>query len=229
MLFDGRSSRITLQPMNVLLFVFALGLGVVAAIPVGPVQIEAAKRAMAGHVRAALMVVAGSFTSDVVYGTIALFGIAPVLQRPSVLAGFSAAGTLILWALAYFTWRESRSPHALNLDASSLADHRRALVTGILLGASNPPIILSWLFGATVAHRMGLSPFASVASKASFVAGGSLGLAGYLSAISVVTMRVRHFLSPHVLTQIYRWLAIVLLALSLYFVHGVWVYFRGQA
>ncbi len=211
--------------MNVLLFVFALGLGVVAAIPIGPVQIEAAKRAMAGHVRAALIVVLGSFTSDVGYGAIALFGIAPVLEKPAVLAGFSGAGALILWALAYFTWRESRSPHALRLDESSLADRRWALVTGFLLGASNPPIILSWLFGAAVAHRIGLAPFASVASKSVFVAGGALGLAAYLSGMAVLTMRMRHFLSTRVITRIYWWLAIVLLALSLYFVHGVWAYF----
>jgi threonine/homoserine/homoserine lactone efflux protein len=211
--------------MNALLFVFALGLGVVAAVPVGPVQIEAAKRAMAGHLRAGLMVVAGSFVSDAGYGAIAMFGIAPVIQKPALLAAFSGAGAVILWVLAYLTWRESRSPHALNLDESSLANHRWALVTGFLLGASNPPIILSWLFGATVAHRIGLSPFASVTSKGCFVAGGALGLAGYLTGMALVTMRMRHFFSTRVIARIYWWLAVVLLALSLYFVHGVWAYF----
>jgi threonine/homoserine/homoserine lactone efflux protein len=210
--------------MIVLLFLFALGLGVLAAVPVGPVQIEAAKRAMAGHLRAALAVVFGSFLTDVGYGVIALFGVAPVLEKPAVLAGFSGAGALILWALAYFTWRESRSPHALNLEESSLADHRWALVTGFLLGASNPPIILSWLFGATVAHRIGLSPFASAMSKGLYVAGGALGLAAYLSGLAIATQRMRHFLSTRVICRIYFWLAIVLLALSMYFVHGVWAY-----
>jgi threonine/homoserine/homoserine lactone efflux protein len=213
--------------MNVLLFVFALGLGVVAAVPVGPVQIEAAKRAVAGHLRAALAVVFGSFVTDVAYGTIALFGIAPILRKPAVLAGFSGAGALILWVLSYLTWRESRSPHALNLEESSLADHRWALVTGLLLGGSNPPIILSWLFGAAVAHRIGLSPFASATSKGCYVVGGALGLAAYLSGMAIATQRMRHFLSTRVIRRIYFWLAIALLALSMYFVHGVWAYFRG--
>lgn len=214
--------------MNLLLFIFALGLGVVAAIPIGPVQIEAAKRAVAGHIRAALMVVLGSFMSDVGYGAIAMFGIAPVLAEPGVLATFSAAGAIILWVLAYRTWREAHSPHALNLEESTLADRRWAFVTGALLGASNPPIILSWLFGATVAHRIGLSPFASVASKGLFVAGGALGLAGYLSGMALLTQRMRHFLSSRVICRIYWWLAIALLALSLFFVHGVWVYFAKK-
>jgi threonine/homoserine/homoserine lactone efflux protein len=214
--------------MNILLFVFALGLGVVAAIPVGPVQIEAAKRAMAGHLRAAIAVVLGSFVSDVGYGAIALFGIAPVIQKPAVLAAFSAAGAVILWGLAYLTWRESRSPHALHLEESTLADHRWALATGFVLGASNPPVILSWLFGATVAHRIGLEPFASVVSKAVFVAGGALGLAAYLTAMALVTQRMRHFISERVICRIYFWLSIVLLVLSMYFVHGVWVYFAHR-
>jgi threonine/homoserine/homoserine lactone efflux protein len=215
--------------MNVLLFVFAIGLGVVAAIPVGPVQIEAAKRAMAGHLRAAFAVVLGSFAADAGYGAIALFGIAPIIQKPAVLAGFSAAGALILWVLAYFTWRESNTPHALNLEASTLADRGWALATGFLLGVSNPSIILSWLFGATVAHRIGLEPFASFASKAVFVIGGCGGLAGYLSGVAVLTMRMRHFVSTRAICRIYFWLSIVLLVLSMYFVHGVWVYFRPLA
>lgn len=211
--------------MNLLLFLFSLGLGVVAAMPVGPVQIEVAKRAIAGHLRASLMVVLGGFASDTGYGTIALFGIAPVLERPGVLAAFSGGGALVLWLLAAHTWRQSQRPTELDLQASRLASRRWAFATGLLLGASNPPIILSWLFGATVAHRIGLSPFASLASKSYFVAGGSLGLAGYLSVMTVLTHRMRHFLSPGVVARIYWWLAIALLVLSLYFVHGVVVYF----
>jgi threonine/homoserine/homoserine lactone efflux protein len=210
--------------MGLLLFLFALVLGVVAAIPVGACQIEVVKRAMAGHIRASVMVVAGSAASDVIYGTIALFGIAPVLEVPRVLAGFSAVGAVILWLLAYRTWRESRKPHELDLH-ESLSSGRWALVTGFLLGMSNPPIILSWLFGATVAKRIGLTPVVTHAAKAYFVAGGALGLGGYLVAMSILSYRMRHFLSLRALGRVYRWLAVTLFLLSFYFVHGVWVYF----
>jgi threonine/homoserine/homoserine lactone efflux protein len=211
--------------MTLLLFLFAFALGVVAAIPVGACQIEVAKRAMAGHLRASLLVVAGSATSDLIYGGIALFGIAPVLQVPSVLAAFSAAAAFILWLLAYRTWLESRKPHELDLH-ESLASGRWALVTGFLLGMSNPPIILSWLFGAAVATRIGLAPVVTHSAKLNFVVGGALGLAAYLIAMSFVTHRMRHFLSTRTLGRVYSWLAVTLLVLSLYFVHGVWVYFR---
>lgn len=210
--------------MSLLLFLFAVALGIVAAIPVGACQIEVVKRAVASHQRASLMVVAGSAASDTIYGAVALFGIAPILKVPRVLAAFSGAGAIILWLLAYRTWRESRKPHQLDLQGS-LSSGRWALATGFLLGISNPPIILSWLFGVTVATRIGLAPVVSHAAKAYFVAGGVLGLAGYLVAMSIVSHRMRHFLSLRALGRVYRWLAITLLLLSFYFVHGVWVYF----
>jgi threonine/homoserine/homoserine lactone efflux protein len=210
--------------MGLLLFLFAVGLGVLAAIPVGACQIEAVKRAIAGHLRASLIVVAGSAVSDVLYGAIALFGIAPFLEVPAVLAGFSAAGAVVLWVLAARTWLESRKPHELDLR-ESLASPRWALATGFLLGMSNPPIVLSWLFGAAVATRIGLSPVATHAAKAIFVAGGVVGLGGYLAAAALVSHRMRQFLSVQVLGRIYRWLAVALLLLSFYFVHGVWAYF----
>jgi len=214
--------------MALLLFLFAFALGVVAAIPVGACQIEVVKRAMAGHLRASLLVVGGSAASDVIYGAIALFGIAPVLQVPSVLAAFSAAGAFILWLLAYRTWLESRKPHELDLH-ESLASGRWALVTGFLLGMSNPPIILSWLFGAAVATRIGLAPFVTHAAKLNFVGGGALGLAAYLVTMSLVTHRMRHFLSVGALRRVYLWLAVALFLLSFYFVHGVWTYFSRPA
>lgn len=210
--------------MNLLVFLFALGLGVVAAVPVGACQIEMAKRAIAGHLRASLMVVLGSFSSDLAYGAVALFGIAPVFEVPRVLAAFSAAGALLLWVLAYRTWRESRRPHELDLRESSLASRRWAFVTGFLLGMSNPPIVLSWLVGVAFATRLGLAPLETHASKLYFLVGGAVGLGGYLAAMSLITHRIRHFLSLRAIGRIYRWLALALVALSLYFVHGAAAY-----
>lgn len=209
------------------LFLFALALGIAAAIPIGACQIEAAKRAISGHLRAALMVALGSGTSDALYGAVALFGVAPAFERPRVLAAFSAAGVLILWILAYRTWRASRRPHELDLRESSLASRRRAFVTGFLLGASNPPIILSWLLGVAAARWLGLPPVSSLSAKAAFVGGGTMGLGGYLAVMSVATCRVRHFFSVHAIGAVYRWLSVALLVLSLYFLSQLFACARG--
>jgi threonine/homoserine/homoserine lactone efflux protein len=205
---------------SILLVLLAFWLGFFAAIPIGPSQIEMAKRAIKGHLRAAQMVVLGSVSSDIMYGAIALFGIAPFLEIPKVLAAFHVAGALILWVLTYLTWRESRKPHDVDLENSSLKSKRWAYVTGFSVAMSNPPMILSWLVGVTLAKRLGLATPLSDTAKVLFIAGGALGLGGYLSTLGVVMYRIKHMIPLRAMGSIYRWLAITLFLLSWIFVYG---------
>ena len=207
------------------LFLLAIGLGFITAIPIGGSQIEAAKRAIHGHLWAAWMVVLGSVSSDIMYGVIALFGIAPFLEIPWVTAVFSAVGAVVLWVLAYLTIRQSRKPHHLRLDLDSLKSKRWAYLTGFFLAATNPPMILTWLYGATLAKHLGLAtPFTS-SLKVIFIAGGALGLGGYLTALSAVMHRIKHFIPMKAIGRIYYWLGLALFLLSFFFVHSFLRYF----
>lgn len=212
--------------MALLLFLFAVALGAVAAVPVGPCQIETVKRAMNGHLRAAQLVVLGVASSDLIYGAIALYGIAPVLDIPGVLAAFDAIAVLICWTLAWLTWRYADEPRRLYREPRWLRSGRWSYATGFLLGMSNPPIIASWLFGVALAKRVGVAPTPfTAASKAVFIAGAVLGVASYLVALSLVTHRLRHAFSPRTMSAIYRWLAVALLGVSIYFARDVVVYY----
>jgi threonine/homoserine/homoserine lactone efflux protein len=207
------------------LFFLAVGMGFVAAIPVGGSQIEAAKRAVHGHLAAAWMVVLGSVSSDILYGIVALFGIAPFLEIPLVMAAFNAVGVLVLWALGVLTIRESRKPHEVRLDDSSLKNRQRAYWTGFTLAATNPPMILTWLYGVTLAKHLGLaSPFPA-GQKVLFIAGGALGLGGYLGGLSLVMHRIKHFIPLHAMGKVYYWLGLALFGLSLFFIYNVVKYF----
>ena len=207
------------------LFLLAIGLGFISAIPVGGSQIEAAKRAIQGHLWAAWMVVLGSVSSDIIYGVIALFGIAPFLEIPWVTAVFSAVGAVVLWVLAYLTIKESRRPHHLRWDLDSLKSKRWGYLTGFFLAATNPPMILTWLYGATLAKHLGLAtPFTS-GLKVVFIAGGALGLGGYLAALSAVMHRIKHFIPMKAIGRIYYWLGLALALLSLFFVYSFLRYF----
>lgn len=184
-----------------------------------------AKRAVLGHRRAAAMVVLGSVSSDIVYGTVALFGIAPYMEAPWVLAAFNAGGAIVLWILAFQTLRESRKPPDLMLQRSSLKSGRWAYVTGFSLAFSNPQMILSWLLGVTLAKHLGLaSPFPASA-RALFVAGGALGLGCYLGLLGTVMYRVKRHVPMAALGRVYFWLAATLVALSVIFVYGAIRYF----
>jgi threonine/homoserine/homoserine lactone efflux protein len=202
------------------LFLLAVGLGFVTAIPVGGSQIEAAKRAIHGHLRAAWMVVLGSVSSDIMYGVIALFGIAPFLDIPWVMAAFSAVGAVVLWILAYMTIRESKKPHHLRLDMNSLKSKRWAYVTGFSLAVTNPPMILTWLYGVALAKHLGLATPLTTQAKAIFIAGGALGLGGYLAGLSLVMFRIKHFIPLKAIGKVYYWLGIGLFVLSFFFVYN---------
>jgi len=52
----------------VLLIVVSYVIGFFTAIPIGATQVEIAKRSISGYFKEALMVVAGSATSDLMYG-----------------------------------------------------------------------------------------------------------------------------------------------------------------
>ena len=207
------------------LFLLAYGLGFAAAIPVGPSQIEMAKRVISGHRLAAAMVVAGSVSADIVYGIVALFGIAPFLETPWVLATFNAVGVVVLWSLGFLTMRESRKPRDLGLEDSSLRRKRWAWVTGFSVAATNPPMILSWLLGVALAKRLGLaSPF-PMSAKVLFITGAALGLGSYLGVLGALLYRFKHFISTKALGRVYFWLGITLFVLSLYFAYGALRYF----
>ena len=209
------------------LFFLAFGLGFFAAIPVGGSQIEAAKRAIHGHLFAAWMVVLGSVSSDIFYGVISLFGIAPFLEVSWVMAAFNAVGVLVLWTLSFLTIRESRKPHEVRLEQSSLKSNRRAYWTGFTLAVTNPPMILTWLYGITLAKHLGLaSPF-TVVTKMIFLIGGALGLGTYLGSLTAIMHRIKHFIPLKIMGKVYFWLGVGLFVLSSFFVYNIYRYFHN--
>lgn len=202
-----------------LLFLLAYTLGFVAAIPVGGSQIELAKRAIGGDLACARLVAIGSASSDLVYGAVALFGIAPFMERPGVLAAFDVAGAALLWVLAAATLWSRPQPKAVLVGPAG------GYVTGFMLAFSNPPMILTWLLGVALAKRLGLaSPFPASA-RALFLAGGVLGLASYLGLLAQILHHVKHFIPASTLGKVNRWLGVALFVLSFYFINGAVQYF----
>ncbi len=84
-------------------------MGFVAAVPVGATQLEIARRSINGYLSSALVVVAGALLSDVMYGTIALFGIASFLQDPKVVAVFEAVSAVVCAALGIWAIRRKQA------------------------------------------------------------------------------------------------------------------------
>lgn len=192
-------------------------MGFFTAIPIGATQIEIAKRSLNNQLQAGLMVVLGSVSSDVMYGFIALFGVAPFLRNQMVIAIFKMVGAAILLILAFFTFRQNTKADIMNLTDSILKDKRLSFITGLSLALTNPVMIFWWLIGTQVVKDLELVNTFTPTLSASFLIFGGLGLASYLTTLALVLHWVKQFVSNKVMRRTYFVLGVVLVILSAYF------------
>lgn len=204
--------------MDTFLFLFlTYVMGFLAAIPIGPIQIEIAKRALNGHRRAAYMVCVGSVSSDAMYGAIALLGVAPFMENKIVVAIFGLIATVILWLLAFLTLRDGRNTKMLEVTHATLRSKRISFVTGFSLSVTNPMMIVWWLIGAKLMKDIGLVSRFDAKTSLMFLLAGGFGLISYSFTLSNILHWVKNFVSDVMMKKVNYALGIVLVLLSFYF------------
>ena len=205
--------------MNTILFIIAAFImGFLAAIPAGPVQIEVARRAINGHLRSSLMVILGAFTVDVMYGVIAFFGIAPFLQKQWVMAVFWLVGGIFLITMAYVIIKHSSKAHEVNPHAKHLTAKRWGFIGGLTLSAANPMLIIWWLMGQRLFMDIGLIDHFTLYVAIAFLAAAGLGLASYLTLLSLLLCWTKRFIPANKMRWINLSFGIILLLLAAYFI-----------
>lgn len=206
--------------MNYFLIVIsAFFLGFVAAIPVGPVQIEVMRRSINGHLKASFMVILGAFVSDVIYGTIAFFGITPFLRERMVMAVFWLGGSLILILLGALAIRNARIHRDYTIQSKYLIKKRWSFLGGLSLAVTNPMMILWWLLGARIFLDVGLIEVLTHRVAVFFLISGGLGLATYLVLLSLILSWMKRFISMKRMWQINLGFGVVLILLAGYFIY----------
>jgi threonine/homoserine/homoserine lactone efflux protein len=205
--------------MHYLLFLIAAyAMGCIAAVPAGPVQIEVVRRSITGHLKSSLMVVLGAFFVDILYGSIAFFGIAPFLEEEKVMAIFWLAGGVILIALGTVIIRQSLGHVKLNRSPTFLKKKRWAFIGGLSLSGTNPVMILWWLSGVRIFEDVGLIRDFTHDIALSFLLAGSLGLASYLAALSIFLYWAKKFISEKKIRHINFAFGVFLLLIAGYFI-----------
>ena len=203
--------------MNTFIFlILTYIMGFLAAIPVGATQIEIAKRSLNSRLKQAYMVVAGSVCSDVMYGFIAVFGLAPFLKEKLVISIFELAATLLLWLLAFLTFRDGKADQ-LDLNKISLKSKRLSFVTGFSLAVTNPMMIFWWLVGISILNNFGIAPSFDFRTSLLYLLFGGIGIASYLSILTYVLHWAKKFISERLMKKINLGMGVVLLLLSFYF------------
>ncbi|HEY9165268.1 MAG TPA: LysE family transporter [Candidatus Kryptonia bacterium] len=195
-------------------------LGFLTAMPVGATQIEIAKRSLNNHLRSAYMVALGSASSDIMYGFIALFGVAPFMKDKIVIAIFDLAATLILWILSYFTFKTGMNVDVTELGHATLRNKRISYITGFSLAATNPMMIIWWLIGVKIIKDLGLVSSFSGDTSLIFVIVGGLGLASYLCTLANTLHWAKKFISNEKMKKVNFALGVILALLSFYFLFG---------
>jgi threonine/homoserine/homoserine lactone efflux protein len=208
-----------MEPIKYIVFIIAaLVMGFLAAIPAGPVQIEVARRAINGHLRSSLMVILGAFTVDVLYGVVAFFGIAPFLQKEIVMAIFWLIGGIFLLTLSYMIIKHSSKHHEINPNAGHLIKKRWGFVSGLTLSVVNPMLILWWLMGQRLFMDVGIIDNFTTSIAVSFLAAAAIGLAAYLTLLSLFLCWTKRFISPNRMKWINLSFGIVLVLIAFYFI-----------
>jgi len=207
--------------MHFVIFLIAAYLmGGIAAIPMGPVQIEVVRRSINGHLKTSLMVVLGAFFSDVLYGSIAFFGIAPFLEDKKVMSIFWLAGGIILTVLGVISIRHSRRDRDIVYAPDHLKKKRWAFLGGLSLSAANPMMVLWWLSGVKIFKDIGLIDSFNTDIAVTFLAAGSLGLASYLAGLSLFIFWAKKFISLRTLQRINFFFGVFLILIALYFIYS---------
>ena len=120
-----------------------LGLG--AAAPIGPVNVEIARRAIRGGFRAGFLLGLGAVTVDVTYVVLASFSVRLFLDRPRIMLFMGVAGGAFLILLGVECLRSVRKQWA-EPELESLPPPRRNYLTGLVMTALNPMTLAFWFF-----------------------------------------------------------------------------------
>jgi L-lysine exporter family protein LysE/ArgO len=133
--------------MLFLILIQAVGLGLGAAVPIGPVNVEIARRTLRHGLRAGFLLGCGAVTIDVSYAVVVSLLMKPVLVRPTLELTLSLAGGSLLIFLAVQCFRGARTEWKKRLEpipATAPTNGHTHYLTGLAMTALNPMTLAVW-------------------------------------------------------------------------------------
>jgi L-lysine exporter family protein LysE/ArgO len=118
-------------------------LGIGAAAPIGPVNVEIARRTLRRGFRAGFALGCGAVTVDVTYAVLASLSLGPLLKHAWLEQTLGIVGAAILAYLGVACLRSALRPPDLSVAAADPGSARNYF-TGLLMTATNPMTLAFW-------------------------------------------------------------------------------------
>jgi threonine/homoserine/homoserine lactone efflux protein len=119
-----------------------LVLGIGAAAPIGPVNVQIARRALTRGFWAGFALGCGAVTVDVTYAVLASLSLGPLLTRPTIDRVVSVIGAAVLAYLGIGCLRSAARP--ATLGSGAVHSSARNYFTGLIMTATNPMTLVFW-------------------------------------------------------------------------------------
>jgi len=201
-----------------LFFTITFLMGFISAIPVGAVQIEAARRALSGHLRAAIMVSAGALTADLIYGMVAVYGLLPVLKEKKLMAYFWLFGGIFIVILGIRLFKQGLQTPDIRQPQHHIRHRGIAFFTGFSLGITNPMMILWWLLGERILIELGIVKNFAGSVSWNYLLFGGAGMFSYPCILSFTLYLLHRSLPQRFVMKISTISALLLFIFALYMI-----------
>ena len=144
---SNRSSDVVMRFIFPMLFssvIYGMGLGFGAAVPIGPVNVEIARRTFRYGFRSGFALGCGAVTIDVLYAVV----LAVCSQRITInsqsvaMQMLGMAGAALLFYLAYGCFRSAIYPQTFDFNVAQ--NSHSHYVSGLLMTSLNPMTLIFW-------------------------------------------------------------------------------------
>ena len=199
---------------SLVLLVKAAGLGLLLAVPVGPIGLLCLRRSLTLGAAAGMAVGLGAATADAVYAGIAAFAMGAAAPFIAESSGLGLAGGAVLVAIGLRDVLHRQAP----VSPPTLRGHVGAYAGTVLLTLTNPATVLTF---AAIIVGLGLVPdLASVFDRLVFVAGVFLGSTAWWIVLSTAGGKLGDRLPAHAVRWTRRVAGVAFIGFGLYAILG---------
>ncbi|HEX2973889.1 MAG TPA: LysE family translocator [Tepidisphaeraceae bacterium] len=166
-----------------------LGLG--AAAPIGPVNVEIARRSLRGGFFAGFLVGCGAVSIDTIYVIFAALSISPFLHHPAVEFTVALAGAGLLAYLGITSLLAAARLWQTDLPITAAATPpQRNYLTGLLMTATNPMTLAFWFVVIPTIGPISSKPWRDLPLVCAGVALGAISWVCFFATLTGLAGRI---------------------------------------